>query len=221
MAYIYQKERVMIYERVKDFVTRFSIKGKILDLGAGNVLRYKSLFKEADQYLTQDHKEAANHKHDFVCDASKVPASDASFDNIICTQVLEHVPDPFAIMAEIARLLKPGGFLILSVPQANEIHEAPYDFFRYTKYGIAELAAKSGLKIEEIHGLGDYWTMRVRESQRFWIESFNLYSHPVLAKFFSFFSKICYGLAEWSDQHLVPKNLKGRFTSGWAALLSK
>ncbi|MDD5438188.1 MAG: class I SAM-dependent methyltransferase [Patescibacteria group bacterium] len=221
MAYIFQKERILIRNRVADFISRFSIKGRVLDLGAGDVLRYKDLFKQADQYLTQDHREAANYKHDFVCDASRVPAPDASFDVIICTQVLEHVPNPFLVMEEAARLLRPGGRLILTVPQTNEIHEAPYDFFRYTKYGIMEMSKKCGLKVEEIHGLGDFWTMRVKEAQRFWIECLNLYSHPIPAKLFSVCFRMCYGLAEWSDNHLVPDRLQGRFTIGWAALLSK
>ncbi|MHB8831447.1 MAG: class I SAM-dependent methyltransferase [Patescibacteria group bacterium] len=221
MAYIYQKERQVIRERVADYIKRFSLKGRVLDVGAGNVLRYKEFFTQADQYLTQDHNQAEKFKHDYVCDAASIPAPDATFDVIICTQVLEHVPDPFSVMAEIARLLRSGGQLIISLPQANEIHEAPNDFYRYTKYGVQALADRCGLKVEEISGVGDYWTMRARDRQRFLIESLNLYAHPLAAKVFSVAFKLCYGMAGFLDKYAVSQRIKGRFTIGWTALLKK
>lgn len=64
---------------------------------------------------------------------------DASFDGVFCMEVLEHVQQPFDAARELARILKPGGVLVGSTPFLLGIHDAPHDYFRYTKYGISLL----------------------------------------------------------------------------------
>jgi len=76
---------------------------------------------------------------DVVDDISSSSFQDESFDAIIIMEVLEHVPNPFQAASELCRLLKPGGRLILSVPYIFPLHDRPYDFFRFTKYGLANL----------------------------------------------------------------------------------
>lgn len=65
---------------------------------------------------------------DIVCDITRVPQPDGSFDAIVCTEVLEHLPDPLSALAEFSRLLKPGGKLILTAPFCSLTHFAPFHF---------------------------------------------------------------------------------------------
>lgn len=80
---------------------------------------------------------------DFFYDAKRLPFEDGSLNGALCTQVLEHVPNPEALLSEICRVLKPGGVLILSAPFLWEEHEEPYDFFRFTSFGFRELLMRS------------------------------------------------------------------------------
>ena len=71
--------------------------------------------------------------------------------------MIEHVEDPFGMLAEINRVLKPGGYLILSAPFAWEIHEAPYDFYRYSKYGLEHMIQSSGMELAFCKSNGGKW----------------------------------------------------------------
>lgn len=72
---------------------------------------------------------------DLVGDITAIPASDASFDAILCSEVLEHVPEPTHALDEFARLLKPGGVMILTAPFASVVHMAPYHYCSgFSKY---------------------------------------------------------------------------------------
>jgi len=73
---------------------------------------------------------------DVVGDARVMPFSDASMDVVLATQVLEHIPDPIAVIGEIRRVLKPGGTLLLSVPSIFPQHGAPGDYWRYMPQGL-------------------------------------------------------------------------------------
>jgi len=84
-----------------------------------------------------------------------LPLKNDSVDTVLCTEVLEHVPEPQKMMNEIARVLKRDGVLIMTAPFALGHHQAPYDYYRYTKYGLLYLAETSGLKpflIKPHHG---------------------------------------------------------------------
>ncbi|MFQ5592277.1 MAG: methyltransferase domain-containing protein, partial [Phycisphaerae bacterium] len=72
---------------------------------------------------------------------------DGSMRTVVCTQVLEHVPRPWDALAEFYRTLKEDGYLILSVPHLSAIHEAPNDYYRYTRYGLGYLLSSRGLTI--------------------------------------------------------------------------
>ena len=73
---------------------------------------------------------------DVVGDARTMPFSDASIDVVLCTQVLEHIPEPIAVIGEIRRVLKPGGTLLLSVPSIFPQHGSPGDYWRYMPQGL-------------------------------------------------------------------------------------
>lgn len=86
-----------------------------------------------------------------------VPFLENKFDCIVFSQALEHMSEPEKALKELFRTLKPGGELLLTAPQQWYIHQAPYDFFRYTKYGLEHLLTKSGFKVKSIEPIGGYF----------------------------------------------------------------
>lgn len=83
-----------------------------------------------------------------------LPFEDSEFDTVLLTDVLEHIPEPLHAMTEIARVLRPGGKLILSVPFFYWIHEEPHDYYRYTKFALERFCDLSGLNVLELRPYG-------------------------------------------------------------------
>src|SRR6266571_3855056 len=108
---------------------------RVLDVGAGPC-RYRALFAHCE-YKSQDSKPleesatgwGAYGSIDYVSDITSIPVPDASFDVVLCTEVLEHVPEPIAAIREIARILRPGGTLLLTAPQRSGAHQRPYHYY--------------------------------------------------------------------------------------------
>ena len=118
---------------------------RILDVGAGDA-PYRELFAEHD-YRTSDWSGtfyAPDHPTDVVAPAHDLPLEDDSLDAVVCTQVLEHVPEPSEALSEFLRVLRPGGRLIISTPLTWYLHETPHDYYRYTSYGLRHLLDKAG-----------------------------------------------------------------------------
>jgi SAM-dependent methyltransferase len=86
----------------------------------------------------------------FLCDLTSIPKPDLTYDSILCNAVLEHVPDPEGVMAEFHRLLVPDGYVVIAVPFIQPFHPTPYDFRRYTRSGIEQLAERSGFRVLHI-----------------------------------------------------------------------
>ncbi len=85
---------------------------------------------------------------DVFYDGRHFPMADASFDAVLCSQVLEHVFTPDEFLCEINRVLRPGGCLVLTVPFVWDEHEQPHDFARYSSYGLRALLERSGFALE-------------------------------------------------------------------------
>jgi SAM-dependent methyltransferase len=132
-------------------------RGRLLDLGCGKVPFY-ALYREcASETVCVDWSNSlhGNDHLDAQCDLTKeLPFADASFDSILLSDVLEHIPTPERLWCEMARLLKPGGTLLLNVPFFYWLHEEPYDYYRYTKYALRRFAEVSGFGIILIKELG-------------------------------------------------------------------
>ncbi|MEL6109533.1 MAG: class I SAM-dependent methyltransferase [Planctomycetota bacterium] len=92
----------------------------------------------------------------YVCSLDEIPVEDERFDTVVMTQVLEHIPKPRDVLAEISRVMKPGGQLWISAPLAYPEHEVPYDFFRYTQFAWKMLCEEADLEIEELEWLEGY-----------------------------------------------------------------
>ncbi len=94
---------------------------------------------------------------DVIGSLEKCAFKDESFDAICCTQVLEHISEPEAVLKEMLRILKKEGLLLLTAPQEWYLHQPPHDYFRYTKYGLEHLLCKAGFTIDKIEPLGGYF----------------------------------------------------------------
>jgi ubiquinone/menaquinone biosynthesis C-methylase UbiE len=130
---------------------------RVLDVGAGSA-PYRPLFADCD-YKTQDfaqlkHGQLRHGRYapiDFVSDADAIPVPDGSFEVILCTEVLEHVPEPIRVVREFGRILAPGGRLILTAPLGSGIHQEPYHFYGgYTPYWYRRFLTDAGFQSIEI-----------------------------------------------------------------------
>ncbi len=133
------------------------VAGRVLDAGAGDG-RYRSLFPHA-KYEAADLGKLDKRYGEisYQCDLSSIPIQDNQYDMVICTQVLEHVPEPKAVLAELHRVLKLRGELWLSAPLFFPEHEIPYDYYRYTQFGASYLLESVGFKIKRIKWLEGYY----------------------------------------------------------------
>lgn len=104
---------------------------------------------------------------DLVSDITAIPAPNASFDAILCSEVLEHVPEPTHALDEFARLLKPGGVLIVTAPFASNVHMAPYHYCTgFSKYWYEHHLPQRGFVIRELVPNGDWYALLRQEITR-------------------------------------------------------
>jgi SAM-dependent methyltransferase len=129
----------------------------VLDAGAGDC-PYRPLFEHV-RYEAADscRVEKEYGPISYACDLTNIPVLSNRYDLVLLTQVLEHVPEPRTILAELHRVLKPGGELWLTLPLFFAEHEIPYDFYRYTQYGIRHLLQSTGYGIVRLEWLEGYF----------------------------------------------------------------
>ncbi len=132
---------------------------RVLDAGAGDC-RYKKLFAHT-RYIATDfgqvNKRYALAKLDTISNLHHIPMASGGFDFVICTQVLEHIPNPAVVLNELHRVLQTGGELWLSAPLFFEEHETPYDYFRYTQFGLRHLLEAAGFQVLKLEPLEGYY----------------------------------------------------------------
>jgi len=145
---------------ITNFVRRVSASlaagTSVLDAGAGEC-SYKRFFSHC-QYTAVDlavGDDSWNYSNlDCIAPLDELPFGDNSYDAVVCTQVLEHLERPLDCLAELFRVLKPGGRLYLTAPMAHFEHQVPYDFFRYTSFGLDALLKRAAFKDSQITPFG-------------------------------------------------------------------
>lgn len=152
-------DRKNIHAFVTEAAAALPAGSRVLDAGAGDA-PYAALFAHCD-YRTSDWEHsphAGGRTADVIGSLEALPVEDASFDAVMTTQVLEHVRDPLAVLRELHRIVRPGGSLWLTAPLVWELHEEPFDFFRYTSYGLESLIGDAGFAEIDVRPLGGYFT---------------------------------------------------------------
>ena len=128
------------------------LQGRLLDSGCGNQPFREWYGPHVDEVVCMDAAPLPGvHVMGF---ANALPFADAAFDTVLLTQVLEHVDDVEAATAELVRVLRPGGHAIVTVPYLYPTHEAPYDFWRFTHYGLRSLLERHGLEVVALDAQG-------------------------------------------------------------------
>lgn len=125
-----------------------ALSGRVLDVGCGTK-PYQNLFT-VDEYVGLDLDSPLSRKlgvADAYYDGTVFPFSDNEFDSLICNQVLEHVFNPDRFLGEISRVLKPGGKLLLTIPFVWDEHEQPFDYARYSTFGLKHLLEKERFEV--------------------------------------------------------------------------
>jgi len=149
------------------------LSGKILDFGCGSS-PYKSLIKY-DEYTRVDFENEShpvgNSVIDVFYDGSTLPFQDNSFDSILCTEVLEHIPNLDKILKELHRVLKQNGKILISVPFVWNEHEIPNDYQRFSRFGIRLFLENNGFKIlniyktsKTVHTITQLWTNAIHHA---------------------------------------------------------
>lgn len=132
---------------------------RVLDAGAGEA-PYRPLFAHCD-YLTQDWSASPHpgaRSADIVADLAALPLPDGGLDLVVCTEVLEHIAEPARALGEIARVLRPGGQVLLTVPFVVELHEEPHDYYRYTPYALDRLLTGAGFTEARVRPLTGWYS---------------------------------------------------------------
>ena len=150
---------------------RLPVGSRVLDVGAG-AAPYRALLAHCD-YRAQDFGGEPSTvgrytRLDYVCDIASIPVPERSFDAVLCTEVLEHVPDPVAAIREMARVLRPGGRLILTAPLGSFLHQEPFHFYGgYTPHWYRKCLPEAGFELESLERNRGFFSWFGQEAARF------------------------------------------------------
>lgn len=135
------------------------VTGKLLDVGCGNKPYLKYLLPLTCEYVGCDIEQSSLKRVDIICSAKSISIESNTFDTVISTQVLEHIDEPAEMISECFRVLKNNGYFVMSTNLMWPVHGEPYDFYRFTKYGLIYLFEKTGFKVCECCACGGKWAM--------------------------------------------------------------
>jgi SAM-dependent methyltransferase len=171
------------------------LEGPVIDLGCGTSQYKADILQIAQPYIGVDWE---NSFHDRSCVditanlSEKLPLEDNYAGTVVSFQVMEHLSEPGFFLSECQRILRPGGLLLITVPFMWQVHEAPYDFFRFTRHGLEYLLKKNGFVETQIHETTGFWQM--------WVLKFNYHSLRFAQGAFKYFWIPVW----WAGQALSP-----------------
>jgi SAM-dependent methyltransferase len=155
---------------------------------------------------------------DFVGDLQDMKAvADESYNVVLCTEVLEHVPQPEKLIAEVRRVLKPRGKFILSVPHLSRLHEEPYDYYRFTKHGLQFLLDQNGFSVLEIAPTGSLFSFIGHQVATVLVGS--TWHIPVLRHLIFFLNAALCTLPCYALDKLL--SMSGKYPLGYVAVAKK
>ena len=164
--------RTCIWKALQASAPKFS--GHLLDVGCGQ-MPYKKFLLDNNyihQYTGLDIEAAivydAKIKPDFTWDGIRMPFEDNSFDTLMATEVLEHCPDAHLIINEMKRVIKPGGLIFFTIPFLWNLHEVPYDEYRYTPFSLQRIFKECGMNEIELFAHGG-WDMSMAQMIGMWV----------------------------------------------------
>lgn len=157
-----------VNDKVRGVLARFS--GTVIDLGCGTRPFEADILLHAKQYIGLDWSNTLHGTHaNVVADLNQpLPIADASADHVVSFEVIEHLAEPATMLGEAARILRSGGALTLSAPFQWWIHEEPWDYQRFTHYGLEYQLRKVGFTEIAITPTTGFWSM--------WLLKFNYQS---------------------------------------------
>ena len=155
---------VEIEDAVASFAHALPDHARVLDAGAGEG-QYRHHFTR-QRYCGVDLAVGDSawdySKLDALADLTALPFRTAVFDAAVHIVTIEHLREPAAALAEMARTIAPGGLLLIAAPHEWEVHQAPHDYFRYTRYGLAYVLEKAGFEVREMNAAGGYFRLLAR-----------------------------------------------------------
>jgi SAM-dependent methyltransferase len=166
-------------EWLEKTLSKIPLGSRILDAGAGE-LKFKKFCSHL-KYVAQDFAKYDGKgdgtglqpgdwdqtRLDIICDICNIPEPDESFDAILCVEVFEHLPNPLAAIKEFSRLLKAGGYLILTAPFCSLTHFAPFHFYTgFNRYFYEKHLPEQGFKIVELEKNGNFFEYLAQEVWR-------------------------------------------------------
>jgi SAM-dependent methyltransferase len=163
--------RNAILESVKKAVGNFY--GSVLDVGCG-FMPYRQMVESnpnIEKYTGMDLEQPTYYgdvEPDLKWNGTQIPLDDASVDCVMATEFLEHYPDPERILKEILRVIKPDGRFFATVPFIWNLHEVPYDEYRYTPYSLERHLKNAGFKGIKIEPLGG-WNLSLAQMIGLWV----------------------------------------------------
>lgn len=148
------------YQAVHE-IKKYTKHGTLIDIGCGRQPYKKAILPYVKKYIGVDHPQVSKKyetedRPDILADALDIPLPNNYSDITAMISVLEHLPEPELAIKEAYRITKKGGVFVTITIQNYRLHDEPYDFFRYTKYGLKKIISSSGFKIVKVTPLGNY-----------------------------------------------------------------
>ena len=178
--------RKQIFNHLKNSAPYF--KGKLLDVGCG-VMPYRSFLRaetKIDEYVGMDLANTEIYdqiKPDISWDGYNIPLPNDSVDSVLLTEVLEHCPEPNAVLKDVNRVLKGDGYVVFSVPFLWYLHETPWDFYRYTPFAMKKMFEENNFELEKLELFGSN-DLSFLHTYFIWLKKGAL---PKLIRFFLYF----------------------------------